>query len=686
MSDEEEKNTDSISNTEEKIEFVDKAVEVEEKTDDTANETSSGHLLKDRYEICFDKPLAEFNTNDALAYEARDIIKPQRNVFALVCGKESAPRLSLLPYLKSIDSPYILKLIEYGIFEHDKNEVMVLIYNKPTGPKASVFDESFSKMTNERFKTLSLSLLSACDTLKNLGITHRAIRLDNLYFKDSSQSELVLGDCLASFPSMHQPTAYETIECALCPPQSRGNGSISNDIYACGVALLGLILNKDFFNEMSGKEMAKQKLKHSSYAFLLNNAKINNSFATVIKSLLSDNPDNRIDHSRLYDFFNEKLSSFQTETFEKSVKALIVKNEKLYTTKAVALFMLENTDVGIEIIQNGQLLDWIKNGLKNEKLYNKIDKEISADKNSSDKLGLLYRLCVFLDSSLPVKNGNSYLFPESIAKTIFYNKKKSISLDSLHIVLNTNIIKLWYQEQAYTRAPANAGDFKTYVSRNDYGYGMERIMYDFDEDLPCISPLLKKHFVNNVSKVLKALEENKDNHQSLPMDKSIIAYMRCKMGKKIDQVVSEINANQDALKISALLRLYATIQKKSGPAQLPNLCKWLISFSKPLIQSFHNLKYQKYLEQEVLKISKNGKIIEIVEIIENEEARDKDREEYSETLKLANSLITEKNKILSGSSKVEEEARELALRFTSILAVLTMLSSFVFSIIYWMIK
>ena len=34
----------------------------------------------------------------------------------------------------------------------------------------------------------------------------------------------------------------------------------------------------------------------------------------------------------------------------------------------------------------------------------------------------------------------------------------------------------------------------------------------------------------------------------------------------------------------------------------------------------------------------------------------------------------------------EEEARDLALRFSSILAVLTMLSAFIFSLIYWVIK
>lgn len=211
-------------------------------------------------------------------------------------------------------------------------------------------------------------------------------------------------------------------------------------------------------------------------------------------------------------------------------------------------------------------------------------------------------------------------------------------------------------------------------------------MYDFDEDLPCISPLLKGWFVNSLSRLLKALDSFKGDYQTLPFDKNIIAYLRCKMGKKIDGIILDINANQDSLKLGAIIRLYANIQNKHGPAQLPSLTQWLVNMAKPLIQSYHNIKYQKYLEQELLQISKNGKIIEIVEILENEEARVRDKSEFSEALKLTNILLTEKNKILSGDSKIEEEARDLAKRFTSILAVLTMLSAFVFSLIYWIMK
>lgn len=644
-------------------------------------------LLKERFEIRFDYPLPELDANGAKAYEVKDNINPQRHLFALICGQETSPRLSYLPYMKSIDVPNILKLVEYGTVSYEGSpETIALIYNKPTGPRADVFRENNESITPETFRSLVLSILSACDVLKTFGLTHRAIRLDNVFYKDSSRQELVLGDCLAAFPSLFQPLPYETVENMLCPAQSRGNGSFENDLYASGVTLLSIALNRNINSELSVGEQIRQKLKNTSFVFLSEGEKLHNQISNILRSLLDDNSENRCDHTHLLNYYDGKTSSFSSDNFDHSARALTINGEKCYTRKNAAITMLMNPDFGIEVIQSGKLLEWIKNGLENEKLYSKIEKYISAEKENPDKSLLLSRICIFLDNTLPLKVGDSYLFPGGLAKTIFYNKKNNISLNSIQSLISTDIIKIWYQEQPSLRAPTNAGEFKLYISRNDYGYGFDRIMYDFDEDLPCISPLLGKSFVNSLPRLLKALDGFKGDYENLPFDKNIIAYLRCKMGKKIDGIIIDINANQDVLKLGAIIRLYANIQNKNGPAQLVNLTQWLVNTSKPLIQSYHNIKYQKFLEQELLRISKNGKIIEIVEILENEEARNRDKTDFSEALRLANILLAEKAKILSGDSKIEEEARELALKFSSILAVLTMLSAFVFSLIYWMMK
>ncbi len=647
------------------------------------------YLLKERFEIDYTKPLEEFDTNGAKAYAVKDKINPQRELFALICDNNFPPRLSLLPYLKSIEHPNLLKLVEYGVVDYypAKTMNMALVYSRPIGGKV-VKNIPTEKLTTEQFKSLATSMVAGCEALKVYNISHRAIRMDNLFFKDSDCNEIVLGDCAASFPGLYQPDVYETIESLLCMPQGRGNGNSSNDMYAVGVVLLGLVLQKEITTELSTSELLHQKLKKSSLLTLLNGEKISGQYSPVVKGLLEDVVDVRWKTLNVFNYLDGKSNTFSnSDGLEKSMRALTIGGDKHYTSKAVALAMLDNQDESVALLKNGKLLEWIKNGLENEKLYSKIDKILQNNKESDSLKFLIPQICVFLDYTLPIKCGESFVFPDGMSKAIYYCNKSHLSLDGFQQMLSSDLVKIWYQEQPFRHAPSSNSDFKASLGRNSYGYGIDRIMYDFDEDLPCTSELVAKEFVNTPSKLLKAL----DNNYSLfkekqPFDKNIIAYLRCKMGKKIDGIITDINANQDAMRISAVIRLYASIQNKSGPVQLFNLTRWLMKSSKPIVDNYHNLKYRKFLERELVKTSKNGKIIELYELLENDEAKQKDRTDYAEVLKKINILITERSRVLSGDSKLDDEAKELALKFGSILSILTMLASFIGSIIYWVMK
>ena len=133
-------------------------------------EIAETYVVKERYEIKFDKALPHLNANGALAYQVVDKTNPQRELFALICDNQFPPRLSMLPYLKSIDHPNLLKLVEYGIVDYAprKSHNMALIYKKPAGPRIDSFSGEETPLRNsfERFKSVLLSIVSACESLK----------------------------------------------------------------------------------------------------------------------------------------------------------------------------------------------------------------------------------------------------------------------------------------------------------------------------------------------------------------------------------------------------------------------------------------------------------------------------------------------------------------------------------------
>ena len=152
------------------------------------------------------------------------------------------------------------------------------------------------------------------------------------------------------------------------------------------------------------------------------------------------------------------------------------------------------------------------------------------------------------------------------------------------------------------------------------------------------------------------------------------------LGKKIDGILIDLNSKVQGLEASAILRLYTTMQNKFGPQELPKLSQWLSVFSMPLIKSYHNVKYQKFLEKEILRVNKSGKLSEMQELLENDEARQKDNSEYNIARKTVARLLNEKKMLTSTDNRWEIAAKDMALKGACLLSVVIMIISFVINL------
>lgn len=646
-------------------------------------------LLKERYDINFNAPIENLNSNGARAYKVNDRIDTRRELFALVCNKETCPRSSLLPYVKSIDHPNIMKLVEYGIIKDpiQKNNCIALIYIVPQGGKVlDHLDELNFKVNHSRLKHIILGLISAAEAFKGYGIIHRAIRPDNLFFRNKDCTDVIVGDCLASFPAYYQPAAYETIESLMAMPAGRGNGTEKNDIYAIGATCLSLLYGKELLPDLSVSEVIRLKIKKGSFNILSAEEKIPTGLVSVFKGLLADDINARWNFIQTYNYLEGKTPYIAAHNLQEKLKrSLTINGEKCYSAKEVAYALYLNPNDGWEIIKSGKLLEWVKNGLENDEIYTNLEKLISQIDEASSHDMIIAQVCILLDFAAPIHIRDISVFPDGASKAIYYCMHHNINLNNFYDLFNSELIRNWYLVQPDLRTPMNLSELRININRKDIGYGLERIIYELDEDLPCLSPLLGEEYVNTGARVLKALDINYPNIKGeiRPYDKNIIAFLRCKLGKKIDGIILDLNANKESLQISAIIRLYADMQKKYGPVQLINLGQWLCSISKPVIESYHNFKIQKKIEKDLAKVAKSGKIIEICQALEDPETKDKDNEMYRKVKKEIISLLSEKSKLLTQSGRIIEEAKENAIKFASILAVMTMIASFTFNLMQW---
>lgn len=657
-----------------------------------SKKTSKRFLLKERYEIQFDNPQSQHNTNGAEAFRVIDRVNPKRELFALICSNETAPRLSILSQMKTIDNPNILKLIEYGtvISYPGNSRNLGLIYQTPSGPRITDAKNTLNMRNDpDKFKHLFMSMLTGLDVYRSHGITNRSIRVDNLYYKDETLSDVIFGDCIASFPAFHQPPAYETIESLLANPEGRGNGSPSNDVYAVGVTALSLLYQKNLMQNMTTPEALRLKMRKGSYLALTMEDKTPSAYANLFKGILNDNIENRWDHIQAYNFLDGKTGNYSlVKNNDQPKKSITINGEKYYTTSSISIALQNYPHEGLEIVKSGKLLDWLRSGLENEKLYAQVERIIKQEMNISPPDILLSKICITINPDGPIRLSDIAIFPDGISKAIFYNIKKQNVLKPFYDIFSNDLIKLWYSEKDNNNPPMNAAEFKTYISRRDFGFGIERIMYDFDNDLPCISPLIGDELVISAPQLLKALDKNYERNKktTIPFDKCIIAYLRCKLGRKIDSIIAEINSTKPNNQIAAALRMYSDIQRKYGPARLPNLARWLVNYSTPIVKSYHNKKFQKVLEKDIVKFAREGKIIDIYMVLENEETKNADMKHFTQALKEVNHLLTNKSYILSGSSRIDDGARHSALKLATIISILIMTLSLVITFVNWMLQ
>ncbi len=682
-----------VSENEISEEVRDYAENEQEQVQEAERDFDEKFLLKERYEIDFSNPMPWLDNNSGKAYAAVDRIDATKKLFALVCSNLTSPRLSILSFLKSTSIPHLMKLVEYGVVDNpvEKSQCMALIYTVPLGGKVFVNGVSIlGEISFETFKTTILGFLSLADTLKGHGITHRAIRCDNLYFKDSERTEIVLGDCAASFPAYHQPPAFETIENLYAAPEARGNGSEKDDFYAIGVTALSLISGKEPVTAASAAEVLYKKMKKSSFLALTEKQKISPAYVAVLKGLLSDSSDNRWGYSQVYNALEGKASSHPSlAAEEKPKRSLLIGGEKVYSPAEVVYALYSNIEEAYEIISGGKITEWVKNILDNDKLKTKVENILGQSAGAAPNKDLLVaRTCVVICPSFPIRYKGMTFFPNGLPKAVFMAMKEQKNLSLFAEIFNTDLIKMWYQEQSNLRSPANASEFRSCINRRDIGYGLERVIYDFDDDLPCASPLLGKEFVDGPAPLLRAINNNyKDSDKdTMPYDRSIIAYLRSKIGKKVENIISDLNSSKEEIKASAILHLYSNIQNKHGPAILINLAKWTASISLPIVQIYHNRRYQKYLERELLKVYKKGRLFDIINLLENEDALYKDRTDYAAALSEANSLVLKKNKYLTEDEHLELSCRETAIKALSFISMFIMLASFAYNLTMWVLQ
>ncbi|MBF0268339.1 MAG: hypothetical protein HQL44_07080 [Alphaproteobacteria bacterium] len=631
-------------------------------------------LLRDRYQIFPATPMFDFDLPSATAFACSDKRDPNSYLLAYVCKPELPPRINVLRSLKGQQITGVMPLLEWGVTEWPPagRQCMIVIYQRPLGGRVmpSLESEIAPLDEYELVKKIVPQMALALKELSDRGISHRAIRPTNLYWMDDLCEQMVLGDCVTSPPAYDQPVLFEGIEAGMCLPAARGSGGHADDLYALGVSMLMLKLGRDPLKGVEASQLIKAKITKGTYSLMVGDERLPLSMIEVLRGLLCDDPAERWTVNDLDLWTNgRRLSPLQPKQEKRAVRGFAFLGAEYNTARELAFVMAENWGKAAEPMLDGQLEVWLRRGIENKEMADLVSTAIKSvkqtpgvDQKTAEDL-LVTRVLMLLDPMSPIRYKGFSALPLGFgpALAVIMGSKADPKLFAECIL--RDVPHIWFE----TRPEYDASnsqidnlfkDLKAYMQQSAMGYGLERVLYDLNEALPCQSPLVADSFVVDIGELLPALEQTakKIDPRTMPMDRHIAAFIACRFDFNVERQVTALNDKSSQNQLLGMLSLLGTVQWRLGPESLPGLASWMGAHLGPVVGAFHSRARRRDMEKELPRLVRSGNLPELFAYIDNHEEKRRDEDGYLLARAEYAASSQEASEIESGSDRRNQQA------------------------------
>lgn len=608
----------------------------EEAPNQVENGSGGGVIsLKGRYDIYTSQPLPDYDSSPARAFHVRHKRDSTRKLMAYLCDPKLPPRLDTISALHRVDHRNFVRVLDWDVLEWPGTgqRFPIIVCECPMGKRVLVNPaEKHEALLEEQVTRMLVEpAVAILRELHTIGVYHGRIRPDNLFYDSDERADILIGECYTTPFGMQQLPSCSTIEAIQCTPGGRGHGSASDDLYALGATMLALLTGRDPGSTFkTEEELLHAKLTYGSYSALVQGTRVSLSMMEPLRGLLNDDPRERwsVDDLGMW-LGGRRLSPKQQAMPPKASRALKFAGRDLFMAREVAHTFGQHWDQILPLVQEGTLDTWLRRSLADEDRVEAVNvaKGVSYEGGQENADRFVGRLLISLDPERPIQLRDYAGTVEGVCRVLALNNRDNFMRQTFRRILSMGLIPYWLEMQAKNdpddlRLLAKMEKGKHLMNQNRYGAGLERMIYDLNNWLPCRSPLFDRDYVPNIDYLLDALEryaERSGGHVDVLVDKEIAAYISIHSKRPMSDEFRDMDLN-DPPYISALaqLSILAKLHDSLAPRQrFPNLCQAAASMLKPAIERFHSRETRKKILDRIEKATKSGRLAELVAIIDN---------------------------------------------------------------------
>lgn len=640
--------------------------------------------LAERYEIRPAAPLPELAAPLAAAYAATDMRNTGRAVFALACPRHLGLRDETLLAVRRLERAYVLRPLDWGIVDWpapDGGQIQqpVIVLERPGGSRlVAAATAQVAPMSEDAVvRRVLRPLVSALRDLQGVGVAHRGIRPDNLFWREGGSGEVVLGEAWSAPPGFDQPVLCETIPHGMAHPAGRGWGRAADDLYSLGASLAILLNGGNPVARLDDDAVIAAKITQGSFAVLAGGLRLSAPVAEILRGLLSDNPHERwtLDDLELW-FDGRRLSPKAPSLPLQAARPVPFAGTDFWSRPALAHGLATRWRQATGFLQDAGIGNWLKRSLSDDKRGAKAD-AIVADpgdgRNGPDRQ--LARLLMILDPAAPLRYRDFAAHVEALGGVLAHGLERTETVQQFAQIVAQKLTHNWVDAQEdmrpeHTLVRKTADMLNFFLGRPTPGFGIERCLYESNPGLPCRSPLFERDYVSGLKELLPALNRAAQRGESTDLiDRHVAAFIGARLGAGADAELTRFGAAEAVPeRCIGLLRLLATVQASTGVSELPALGGWVAGQLKPLVDSFHHRPFKEALAKEIDPLCHRGDFAGIVRLVENDDLRRRDNSGFEAARKEYAALSAEAQWIRAGGMTETDQVLELARQAAAVAA------------------
>lgn len=666
-------------------------------------EASGPLLVKDRFEIHPDQPLPDYDNPPAVAVRTTHARDASRQLYTLVCDPKMPPRLDIVSTVHRVDHRNLQRVVDWSVVDwpQEGRRCPVVIMERPEGarlfPKVT---DIAPAMTEEGVTRLFLTpVVNILREMHALGIHHRNIRPTNLFYLDADQRELCIGECFTAQPGTNQPALFETLECGLAAPAGRGEGGAENDLYAVGACVISLLTGRIPLADKTDEEVMQRRLSVGSYAALVHNQRISLTMMEPLRGLLNDDPKERWTLEDLSLWLNgRRLSPKQQVMPTKASRGFPFAGRDYFTARELAHAMHRHWDACPQQIRDGTLDTWLRRGLSEDDRVEAMNEAKGGIGAHDEEDKLIARVLIALDPEGPVRLRDFSATIEGMGSLIGLHAHDSTARNLFARVNSLGLGQFWLEQQRkvdpnHLRYLTRMDKAKMVMNQPALGFGIERVAYDLNPNLPCLSPIFERDYIATIEHLLPAYERLAEAVEAGTIepvrrliDRDVAAYIAVQYKRPSGNELRDIEREgDDPPGRIAQIRLLANIQdylhKKTD---FPALCSMAAKILEPSIERFHSRQRRRKVQDRLRKAARGGRLTALLEVVDDSGEVSADQRNFDgavrDYVRSVEQTIQVKRDIKNRTQLAQEIGGQLASTFSALGATASALITF---LVWW---